>query len=129
MIAPLFLCLTLPNLWVSATPSDLVADPSSYTWHSVGVSGKVENIDLGTDPDGKPYEEFKLCDKVCVGVFTWGRPFLQGGQPTTVHGTFYAVIHKTRKTVYYEIEEDTTWHAADSGPSAHRQPGSGLAPR
>lgn len=46
------------------------------------------DIALKTSQRGNDYDTFKLCDKVCVRVFTWGHPKLNEGLSETVHGTF-----------------------------------------
>jgi len=98
-----------PYAELGVTPTQLIAHPSSYDGQHVGVTGKVENIALKTSQRGNDYETFKLCDKVCVRVFTWGHPKLIEGQSKTVHGTFSAVKHVGSSTFYNEIEADETW--------------------
>jgi len=98
-----------PSAWLAVTPSQLHAAPHSFDGQHVGVTGKVENLQLKTSERGNDYETFNLCDKACVRVFTWGHPKLTQGQSETVHGTFAAVKHVGSSTFYNDIEADETW--------------------
>lgn len=98
-----------PYAEIVLTPTQLAAHPSSYDGQHVGVTGKVENLELKTSHRGNAYEIFQLCDKVCVRVFIWGHPKLSEGHSKTVHGTFAAVKHVGSSTFYNEIEADETW--------------------
>jgi hypothetical protein len=103
------LAQSTPYAEIVLSVSHLAAHPSEYDRQHVGVTGKVENIQLKTSQRGNAYEVFKVCDKVCVRVFTWGHPKLSEGQSKTVHGTFAAVKHVGADTFYNEIEADETW--------------------
>jgi len=103
--AALVACFTVlvPRVSIGA----LLAHPETYDGQNVAILGTVENARLATSPGGSDYEVFKLCDKVCVSVFTRGHPLLSEGQKKSIRGTFVWVKHVGAATVHNEVEADS----------------------
>jgi cytochrome c-type biogenesis protein CcmE len=82
----------------SATPSAIVADPTTYDGQSVSVSGTAKAPKTRTTRRGQILT-FQLCDTQCVNVVEFGDAAAAGvteGQSVSVTGSFHASFGKMR---------------------------------
>ena len=77
------------------TPSDLLANPSTYEGKTVTVAGKVANFQT-THTFMGTVSGFQLCDAKCIVVIDQKNSERSNGEHATVTGTFYKTF-KARK--------------------------------
>lgn len=77
------------------TPSDILANPASFSGKEVSVAGKVTNFQTSKTIMGT-VAGFQLCDAKCIVVIDERNTARSDGQTATVSGTFYETF-KTRK--------------------------------
>jgi cytochrome c-type biogenesis protein CcmE len=82
----------------SATPSAIVASPSTYDGQSVSVSGTAKSPKARTTKRGQMLM-FQLCDTQCINVVEFGDAAAAGvteGQSVSVTGSFRASFGRVR---------------------------------
>ncbi len=98
--------LASPVAAATATVSQILAAPSTYSGSHVEVSGRIENLERKVSHLGNAYVTFSLCSRECVHVFAFGSPTIKDGQAISVRGTFTAVKRVGPYTFYNEIDAD-----------------------
>src|SRR2546425_12344319 len=100
VIVALMLAIPTLALALTATLSDIAANPDRYDGQSVTLHGSITNLRERVSRAGNPYYTFDLSDgKRAIRVFSFGAALCRSGI-ATVDGTFQKVKRQGRYTFY-----------------------------
>lgn len=90
------------------TPSAVLYSANQYNGKEISVTGVVSEFKLNTTNDGKPYENFKLCDAgACLTVYALGSDARTEGKEITVSGHFWMFVQRGYLTYHNELDLDS----------------------
>ncbi len=88
-VCALLAVVTAPVYGAGATPSSLLANPSSFEGKTVTVTGKVSHFQTSKTPMGT-VAAFQVCDEKCViAIDETNASKYSDGDTATVTGTFH----------------------------------------